>query len=272
MDEGLIAVDQSVPAGQYVTFEPPFHRVLAEHLHNATARRELPAVVIFREVLAEPDLLTNFINSLELVGLCLVRPNDPEVLHVSPRHFSEKLAEDRYTARQGRAGFLDFNAEAAEIRHLQWLAYQATIRNGVGAHPPMTLRSQCLQLWNESPVLVEQFLWLVAVHPLFKYFQVCRVGCDIRDRDLVRTPVSLEVVPAHLPWRGPTFGAAQHDHRPPRPHSLSGAPGLFLDLADLQNTMFQGSGHRLMHAPRVTPFHEQRRVSVADEKRLQLFL
>ena len=62
---------------------------------------------------------------------------------------------------------------------------------------------------NESPVLVEQFLWLVTAHPLFKYFQVRRVGGDIRDRDLVRTPVALEVVPAHLPRRGPTFGAAQ---------------------------------------------------------------
>src|SRR5262245_2163205 len=117
-----------MPATQNITLEPPFHRVLAQHLHNSTVRCKLPAVIIFREVLAEPDLLTNFIDGLELVGLCLVRPNDPEVLHVSPRHFSEKLAEDRDTARQGRAGFLDFNAEAAEIRHLQWLAYQATVR------------------------------------------------------------------------------------------------------------------------------------------------
>src|SRR5215469_15773524 len=130
-----------MPATQNITLEPPFHRVLAQHLHNSTVRHEIAPIGIFRKVLAEPDLLTNFINSLELVGLCLVRPNDPEVLHVSPRHFSEKLAEDRDTARQGRAGFLDFNAEATEIRHLQWLAYQATIRDGVGAYPPMTLRS-----------------------------------------------------------------------------------------------------------------------------------
>src|SRR6266576_6981105 len=111
-----------MPAAQNVTLEPPFHCVLAEHLHNSTARRKVPAVIIFWEVLPQPDLFTNFIDGLELIGLCLVRPNDPEVLHVSPRHFSEKLAEDGDATRQGRAGFLDFNASAAEVWHLQWPA------------------------------------------------------------------------------------------------------------------------------------------------------
>ena len=109
VDEGLIAVDQSMPAAQNVTLEPSFHRVLAEHLHNSTVRCKLPAVSIFRKVLAEPDLLTNFIDGLELVGLCLVWPEDPEVLHVSPHHFPEKIAEVGDATGHGLAGFLDFN-------------------------------------------------------------------------------------------------------------------------------------------------------------------
>ena len=130
-----------MPAAQNVTLQPSLHRVLAEHFHNSTVRCKLPAVSILREVLAEPDLLTNFIDRLELVGLCLVWPEDAEVLHVLPHHLPEKIAELGDATGQRRAGLLDFNAEPAEIRHLQWLAYQATIRDGVGAHPPMTLRS-----------------------------------------------------------------------------------------------------------------------------------
>src|SRR5215510_12187923 len=137
VDEGLIAVDQSMPAAQNVTLKPPLHRVLAEHLHNSTVRCKLSPVSILREVLAEPDLLTNFIDRVELVGLCLVWPKDPEVLHVSPHHFAEKHAQLGNATGQACAGFLDFNTSAAEIRHLQWLAYQATIRNGIGAHPPI---------------------------------------------------------------------------------------------------------------------------------------
>src|SRR6516164_4838325 len=272
MDERLIAVDQSVPAGQNVTLEPPFHCVLAEHLHNSTVRCKLTAVSIFRKVLAEPDLLANLIDGLELVGLCLVWPEDTEVVHVPPHHFPKKTSKFGDATGDGCAGLLHFNTSAAEIRHLQWLAYQATIRDGVGAHPTIPFWSQGLQLWNESAVLVEQFLWLVVAHPLLKYLQVCRIGRDIRDRDLMRTPEALEVVVADLPRRSPTFRASQHDHRPPRPHSLTTVSSLFLDLADLQNTMFQCGGHRLMHAGRIAPFYKIRRVTVADEQRFQLFM
>src|SRR5206468_5262710 len=130
----------------------------------------------------------------------------------------------------------------------------------------MTLRRQSLQLGNDSPVLVEQLLRLVAAHPLLQHFQTCGVGGDIRDRDLVRTPIALEVVLAQLPRGGPTFGAAQHDHGPARPESLSGTPRLLLDLADLQDTLFQSGGHSLVHSARVTAFDKITRVPVPDEQ------
>src|SRR5262249_499174 len=116
------AVDQSMAPAQNVTLEPPLHRVLAKHLHNSTLCREVPTVVIFGEVLAEPDLLTNFIDGLELVGLCFVRPNHPDAFHVLPLYCSEQLPEDCTAARQGFAGFLDFNASAAEVGHIKWPA------------------------------------------------------------------------------------------------------------------------------------------------------
>src|SRR5438046_1521341 len=136
----------------------------------------------------------------------------------------------------------------------------------------MTLRRQNLQLGNDSPVLVEQLLRLVAAHPLVREFQAAGVGGDIRDRDLVRTPVALEVVLAQLPRGGPTFGAAQYDHGPARPESLSGTPRLLLDLADLQDTLFQGGGHSLVHSARVTAFDKVRCVPVADEQGLQFLV
>src|SRR5262245_17745436 len=114
--------------------------MLAEHLHDATVRSKLATVRIFREVLAEPHLLGNFVDGLELVGFRLVWPENPEILHVSPRDFAEKVPESRDVAGQGRAGFLDFNGRLAKIGHLQGLPYQTAIRDGVGAHPPSPLR------------------------------------------------------------------------------------------------------------------------------------
>ena len=122
VNERLIAVDQTMPAGEDVALQPPFHSVLAEHLHNATVRRKLPAVLVFREVLAEPDLLADFVEGLKHVRLGLVRPEDPEVLDVLPHDLAQKVPEGGNAGGRGHAGFLDFNGGAPEIRHLQGLA------------------------------------------------------------------------------------------------------------------------------------------------------
>src|SRR5439155_1019103 len=136
----------------------------------------------------------------------------------------------------------------------------------------MTFRRQRFQLGNESPVVVEQLLRLITAHPLFQHFQVCEIGGNIRYRDLVRAPVALEVVLAHLPRGRPTFRATQYDHWPSRANSFPGTSRLLLDLADVQNALFQGSSHCLVHAGRVTPFHEIRCVAVAEEQRLQFLV
>src|SRR4030095_6437739 len=123
----------------------------------------------------------------------------------------------------------------------------------------MTFRRQRFQLGNESPVLVEQFLRLVTAHPIFQHFQVCGIGSDIRDRHLVCAPVPFEIVLAHLPRGSPPFGATEYDHWPSRPDSFPSISRLLLDFANLQNAVFQGGSHRLMHAGWVTPFYKIRR-------------
>src|SRR5262249_39989554 len=112
-----------MPAAQKVPLEPPFHGMLAEHLHDATVRSKVATVRVFREVLAEPNLLGDFVDGLELVGFRLVWPKNSEILHVPPRDFAEKGPEGRDVAGQGRAGFLDFNGSLAKIGHLQGLPY-----------------------------------------------------------------------------------------------------------------------------------------------------
>src|SRR5262244_2513872 len=121
--ERLAAVNPAMPASQKVTREPPFHGMRAEQLHEATVRSQLATVRVFREVLAEPHLLGDFIESLELVGFRLVWPENPEILHVLPHDFAEKVPEGRDVAGQGRAGFLDVNGSLAKIGHLQGLPY-----------------------------------------------------------------------------------------------------------------------------------------------------
>src|SRR6266699_1997136 len=136
----------------------------------------------------------------------------------------------------------------------------------------MTFRCQRFQLGNESPVVVEQLLRLITAHPLFQHLQVCRIGSNICYRDLVRAPVALEVVLAHLPRGRPTFRATEYDHWPSRPNSFPRTWRLLLDLADLQNTMLQRGSHRLVHPGRHTSLDKVRRVAIADEQRFQFLV
>src|SRR5215510_14276742 len=80
------------------------------------------------------------------------------------------------------------------------------------------------------------------------------VGGNVAQRNLVRSPETFEVVTINLSWSSPTFGTAKYNEGPPRPERFSRTPCLLLDLADFQNTVFQGSGDRLVHAAWVTTF------------------
>ena len=46
VDEGLVAGEEAVAAGQQIAFEPALALVLAEHLHHASVGREMVVVRI----------------------------------------------------------------------------------------------------------------------------------------------------------------------------------------------------------------------------------
>jgi hypothetical protein len=270
VDERLIAVDQTVPAGQQVALQPSFDCVLAEHLHNAAFGSEVSAVGILGEILCQPDLFGDVVERFQPVGLRLIRAEDAEVPHVQPRDFACKVSESGNVAGQGRALFLDFDGAVAEVGHIQRPAQQPAIGDRVGAHPPVSRGGQGLQLGEQASFIVEERLRPVTAQPIFQQLQVAGICRDVGNRNLMRPPEAFEVVSVHLSRGGPALGAAQDDHRPARPKRLAGLPRLFLDLAYLQHAMLEGGGHRLVHAFVIAAFHEIGGVPVTDKQRLQL--
>src|SRR5215475_7999714 len=116
MNERLIAVDKTMPPTKNVALQPTFHGVLAKHFHDSAIRRQLPPVGVFRKILAHPDLFTDFIQGLELIGLSLVRPEHSESLDVVSHYFPKEIAERRDVASERCAGLLDFDREVTKIR------------------------------------------------------------------------------------------------------------------------------------------------------------
>ena len=137
----------------------------------------------------------------------------------------------------------------------------------------MTLRVEQGKGQRDEPArLIEVLLRLVAVQPFFQQLQVSWVGVDVRQRDLVRAPEAFQVVSVHFARGRPALGASQNDHWPARPRRLAGPPRLILEFTDLQDAVFQGRGHRLVHALGFIALHKIRGVPVADEQRLQLLV
>src|SRR5262249_13120119 len=112
-----------------------------------------------------------------------------------------------------------------------------------------------LELRNEPTLFIEVLLRLVTAHPRLQQLEMTGVASNVQ-RHLVRAPKSFQVMAIHFPRSRPAFGTAQNDHRPTRAGGLAGTPRLFLDFADLLNTMLERGGHRLVHAAGFAAFYK----------------
>ena len=91
--EGLVGVEEAVPAGEQIAFEPADQRVLGEHLHHPPVARQLAAVGILRQQVGHPDLLAHLVDRLQAVGGGLVGAEHAEAGHVVAHHVAQELAE-----------------------------------------------------------------------------------------------------------------------------------------------------------------------------------
>jgi hypothetical protein len=96
--------------------------------------------------------------------------------------------------------------------------------------------------------VVEEFFGLERPHPIFQNPQTLRVGLDVRQRNLVRTPEAFNPISVHLQRRTPTLWRSQHHHGPSRPGRNAARPALFLMSPDPLQATLKCCGHRLVHA------------------------
>src|SRR5262249_6416146 len=101
-------------AAEKIAFKPPFHGMFTEHLHDSAIGRQLSTIGVFRKILAQPNFLTDFVESLQLVGLRFVRAENPEVMHVLTHHFAKEISKGWDVAGQCRARLLDLNRRVAK--------------------------------------------------------------------------------------------------------------------------------------------------------------
>lgn len=271
--ERLVRVEQAVATAENVTLEPAFDGVLGQHLHDTAVGAQVSAVLVFRQVAVDPDLLSGVVDLAELVALRLVRAHDAESLLVVADDRVQELRESAHGRGHGHAGLVDLEPEFAEVLQAQRLAQQAAVRDRVLGHALALRGRQLPQLRNELAFLAEQLLRLVSVHPRLERLELLRVRQDLGQRDLMRAPEALEVVAVVVLARGrPALGRAQDDHGPLGAEGLAGVAGFFLELQNLLHARLHRRRHGLVHALEVVAGHDVRRPAVAAHERDELFL
>ena len=175
VDEWFVAVEKTMPAGENITLEPAFTGVLAEHFHHTAIECQVSSIFIFLEVFAQPYFLASFVNLTELVGLGLIGAEDPEVFHVLRNNVSEEGCHVTHARKVGDTGVDLFKGILPEIWHIKGLTKETTVSDRIGTHSGVAFWSEFLQLRNKSSFFREDFLGLVASHPLFQDLQVCLI-------------------------------------------------------------------------------------------------
>ncbi len=86
------------------------------------------------------------------------------------------------------------------------------------------------------------------------------------DRDLMGAEGAFHRQAVQFLGPGPSFGRAEHDHRPMAPPRKSMFPSILLNRANLGHHLIQSGRHRLVHRCGLVPFHEIRLIPVTSQQ------
>lgn len=204
-------------------------------------------------------------------SVVLTRTKQPKVCLIIRNYVPQKLCNIRQRARL-RHSRLDVDRIILKLGHPQRLSKPSTVRDLVRRHSLVAVGRERSKLGNEFPLVVEQFLGLVGLHPVLEQRQVFLVLRDIGKRDLMGSPVTFQVMSTDVSGARPSFRGTQDDHRPSWSERFARVPRLLLVFSDLGHALFEGGRHGLVHRVEVGTFDKVRSPAVADEEGLKFFV
>src|ERR671933_2095951 len=115
-------------------------------------------------------------------------------------------------------------------------------------------------------MFIEEFFWLVALHPVFEEFDVVWFACQFCEGNLVTTPKTLGFLAIHFLGPRPTLGRSQNNYRPLGTLGITIDAGILLNGFDFLNGTVQGRRHQLVHGFWLRAFHKVRLVAITYEQ------
>ncbi len=215
VDERFVAVEEPMPAGEQVAFEPALTSMFAQDLHHPAIRAQM--LVVVRKRRRIPGAAGRLEQVLQSVRRGLVRAEYSEIprRRVPAHHFAQKRAHHfgRFTVNTARMD--DRHREILESRQAQRPHQRAAIGMRIGAHPAVAHRRQRRDLGAQPAGFVEQFLRSIAPHPVVEKLEMLRLVH--REWHLMGAPRTFCLETVDQLRASPALQAAQNDHRPNGP-------------------------------------------------------
>ena len=141
----------------------------------------------------------------------------------------------------------------------------------VGPHATRAFRREVGEFRAQFAGLVEKFFGFVALHPVFQNSDVLRFG-HVAHGHLMRAERARHRFAVDDLRPGPTFGCAEHDHRPGPALLEPFRAGVLLDGRDFGNHRLQRGGHEPVHLVRFLALDPIRFVAVPAQEGLEFAL
>jgi hypothetical protein len=239
VDEGLIAVEETVSTGEQITFEPALTLMLAEHLHDATVPGQ---ELIGFEGLGLPLAMGDFEQGTEAIGEGDVGTEDAEVA-MGLVEFDDVAEEHPEFVGVGgldgtRGG--DVNGVVTEVGEDEILDQASAIGVGIGAHATFPEGSESGEFREQSPLGIEEFLGPIAAEPGFDECEVLWMGGWIGERNLMGAEGAFDLEAIDDLGAGPALRRAEDDHGPLGTGGIAMGPGVLLDSPDLGDDDVEG--------------------------------
>src|ERR1700730_698019 len=271
VNEGFVAREQAVAAGEEIALEPALAHVLAEDLHHPAVGGEM---FVDGEGRSLPGFAGDFEDGVQAVGRGFVGAEEAKIsrAQVAFHDVAQKAAKNAGGFGDRLPGGFHFDAVAPELRQMQGLEENSAIGVGIHAHAALSFGRKVCQGGDQRALGIEELLGFVAAHPVFEDFQMPGFFVEFGERHLVGAPGSFDRFAVDRFGAGPAFGRAENEHRPARACPLVVLASGLLDGGDFVEDVVEQGGHFRVHHGGIVAFENVGRIAVAAEQGFEFFL
>src|SRR3954464_7079618 len=136
----------------------------------------------------------------------------------------------------------------------------------IHSHAAAAQRRYRGQLFSQFPVIVEQFIRSIALHPVFQDAQMLGITAHIVNGNLMGTPCSLHRLAVNFFRTGPAFWSTQDQQWPARTFYILLLARLLLDAMNLFDNAVERRRHQLVHLRRIATSDENWAIAISPEQ------